>query len=147
MWRRGEHLTLFLVLAAVLLLSGCSRRGEVEDRKKLTGTWTVGGSYPEGGDFKTTITFDPGGHYVAQILISSSHDSVTRTGNLAGTFEIKDGVLTDTMTKYSNTNLAPPMISRARVIRMDGRELVVKWEPVEGLEYPTNEVVFQKEIK
>jgi hypothetical protein len=148
MWRKGEHPILFFALAAVLLLSDCSRRGEVEDRKKLTGTWLVEGSYPKGGDFKSTITIDSDGHYVCQVLATSPDDSVTRTGNLAGTFEIKHGVLTDTMTKYSNTNLAQPIISQFWIIRMDDRELVVKWKPGEGeADYPTNEFVFRKEIK
>jgi len=62
---------------------------------------------------------------------------------MVGKFEVRDGVLIDTMTKNSSTNARLPMISRYRIIRSDRRELVIGVE-TDGR---TNEVVFRKEIK
>src|SRR5262245_44507920 len=108
---------LFLAFAAFFLLSGCNRKEDAANRQKLVGSWIVEGSYPHGGHFKRAITVAPDGHYTCQIASVNPHDSITRTSNIAGTFEINDGVLIDTVTKHSNSNAVLPIVSRGRIVR------------------------------
>jgi hypothetical protein len=58
-----------------------------------------------------------------------------------GTFEIKNGYLTDTMTKHSEPATPVPSVFRARIIRFDGRELVAHDDANAA------DVVFRKESK
>jgi hypothetical protein len=44
----------------------------------------------------------------------------------------------------SNTNAVLPISSRARIVRVDDREVVLKWEPNQEMDFPINDVVFRK---
>ena len=122
------------------LIPGCSRQDDSAVRRRLPGAWTFAADYENGHHSKITIKVDPNGDYVCQVVGAS------RTSNLAGTFEVRDGVLIDTVTKISNTNLVTPRTYRARIVRSDGRELVLKYEANNpGTISPTNELVLRKE--
>jgi hypothetical protein len=134
----------FLIFALVMLLAGCNRQGDAQARKNLPGTWTL---VADGKNPKSTIIVDPNGDYICEVIAQSSWDGVTRTYNLAGRWEVRDGILIDTMTKNSSTNARLPMISRSRIVRSDRRELVINVETNSSGDFLTNEVVFRKEIK
>jgi hypothetical protein len=106
----------------------------------LPGIWHVDKAEPSGGDFHSTIKVASNGSYTCQITSHSPSDGLRKSG-LEGTFQVKDGVLIDTMTKNSNTNAVLPMISRYRILRADDRELVLESKT----SYSTNEVIFRKE--
>jgi hypothetical protein len=129
----------------MLLLVGCSRQGNAEAQKNLSGRWTAAGDNSESSHFKSTVTVDPNGDYVCEVIFQSSWDGVTRTSNLAGRWEVRDGVLIDTITKHSQTNAILPMISSARIVRLDGRQLVLTYGSSNQGAFPTNEIVFRKE--
>jgi hypothetical protein len=131
----------------MMLLAGCNRQSDAQARKNLTGTWTLSGDNSVASHFKSTITVDPSGDYVCQVVLQSRWDGVTRTNDLAGRWEVRDGILIDTMTKHSSTNARLPMISRSRVVRSGRRELVINVETNGSGDFLTNEVVFRKEIK
>lgn len=126
-----------------MLLLACNRQHDGVARQMPPGTWVVEGTYPNGGSFKSTLRVAPSGDYQCQIVAFGS-SNVARTFEMEGTFQIQNGVLIDTMTKYSNTNAQLPQISCARILRMNERELVVDYERVAGVNYPTNETVFRK---
>lgn len=134
----------FPIFILTLLLAGCSRHGDARVRKNLPGMWTISGDDVEGSHFKSTITVDPSGDYVCQMVAESRWDGVTRTSNIAGKFDVRDGLLIDTMTRNSNTNAKLPIIFSARVVRSDGQELIVKYEGTNQGGFPTNEIVFRK---
>jgi hypothetical protein len=134
----------FSAFTMMLLLTGCTRHGDAAVRTILPGTWTVTGDSSELGHFKSMITVDRSGDYVSQVIFQGQWDGVTRTSNLAGTFEVRDGILIDTMRKHSNTNAVLPRISRAHIVRFDERELVLKEEANNQQDVPTNEVGFRK---
>jgi hypothetical protein len=134
----------FSIVALLLLLAGCHRQGDAETQRNLPGTWIMTRDDAENGPFQSTITFGPSGDYVCQVVAKNRWDGLTRTSNLAGRFEVRDGMLIDTMTKNSNTNAELPIISTARIVRSNGRELVLKFEGNEP-GYPTNEIVWRKE--
>ncbi len=131
------------VLLLALAVAGCKRHGDAQVGDKLTGNWVATGSYRNGGNFKSTLTIGRSGNYVCH-LVTQGESGPTRTNALEGTFQIKDGILTDTVTKHSNTNAVLPMITRARIVRIDEGEMVLKWDLAEGVESATNEVVFRR---
>jgi hypothetical protein len=51
-----------------------------------------------------------------------------KTYHIEGTWEIKDGVLTDTVTNHSDPKARLPFISSERIIRFSTNELVVRYE-------------------
>jgi hypothetical protein len=122
----------FPIFALVILLMGCGREGDAEVLQNLPGKWISTGSNHE-----ITWTVDPSGGYICSI-VSHSSEAVPRTNEMVGKFEVRDGVLIDSMTKNSSTNARLPMISPYRIIRSDRRELVIGVE-TDGR---TNEVVF-----
>jgi len=130
-----------LILASVL--AGCSRQTDARVPKDLAGTWIATGSYSNGDSFKSTITFDRSSNYVCQIVRQGA-SGTTRTSDMEGNFQIQDGMLIDTMTKHSNTNAVLPTSTRTRIVRIDAREMVLKWESIEGEHSPTNDVVFRR---
>jgi len=136
------RLLLPFILVA-LLLAACNRQGNGTVQRISPGTWVVEGAYPNGGNFKSTLVVAPDGDYRCQIIARGSSNEV-RTFELEGTFRIQDGVLLDTTTKNSSTNAQVPNTSRARILRMDDREIVVRYEHVAGVEYPTNETVLRR---
>jgi len=130
---------LFFVL--ILLLTACGRRaaapslsGDAEAQSKLTGNWILE-VVRDGIHFKSFTTVASDGEYVSQLT-----DNGIRTFELEGTWLIKDGILTDTITKHSNTNTHLPIVSRDLIIRLDDQELIVK-----AKERPELQVVFRKD--
>jgi hypothetical protein len=133
---------IFLVSLTVAL-AGCHPNGDAEMRKQLLGEWVLELQYPTGGKFKSTTEITQGGAYTCHI-VAEGESNVLRTAELEGTFEIKNGVLIDTMTKHSNTNANLPSVSRGSIVRMNSQELVVRFEQQDGISYPTNNVIFRK---
>jgi hypothetical protein len=105
----------------------------------LPGTWVAEGAGPPGSDFKSTLKIAPNGGYTCQIIRHGPSNAV-RTTEMEGTFQVKDGVLNDTMTTHSNTNAPVPVGSRMRIVRMDNREMVLTYQDF----YQTNTTVFRR---
>jgi hypothetical protein len=135
---------LWLLLAAILLSAGCKPQGDAKVRRNLPGSWIAAGNYPEGGRFTNTITVDPTGGYVCHVAAYGT-DGILRTSDLAGKFEVRDGMLIDTMTRHSNTNAPLPSTSRCRIVRFDGRDLVITPDESVRGNLKTNEVVLRKQ--
>jgi hypothetical protein len=136
---------LCLLLLSALVLTACRRQNDDEVRRDLPGTWVVEGDSVFGGHFKSTSKIDDQGNYFCQLLSRNGSDALIRTSNIAGTFQVKDGMLIDTILKHSNTNAALPIISKARILRVDADTMVIRYEPSDGFAAPTNDVVFRKQ--
>jgi hypothetical protein len=131
------------LLILTSLLAGCKRQSDARVPKGLSGTWVATGNYSSGTIFTSTITFDQNSNYVCRIVTQGA-SGTTRTSDIAGNFQIRGGMLIDTMTKHSNTNAVLPTSMPTRIARIDDREMVLKWESIEGEHSPTNDVVFRK---
>jgi hypothetical protein len=83
---------------------------------------------------------DTNGNYAARILVNGPPGKQSLEEE--GTVEIKDGLFVNTMTNYCSTNLARPITTRGQVVLLDARELVVHWDPHDGI--ATNDVVCRK---
>ena len=77
-------------------------------------------------------------------VVAHGESGVIRTADIEGKFQVRDGVLIDTMTKHSNTNAVLPRSTRARIVRINDREMVLNSESLGGQVSPTNDVVFRK---
>lgn len=130
----------FVLLLSVvnLALVSCSRRNG-DPQAAIAGTWLLARDIPGGSHFQSTTIIARDGHYVSQISIVHSNHPSRNAAEFQGTFEIKDGLLIDTINKDSQTNSRVPRTSRARIIRMNDREIVVKYEEQD------TESVFRKE--
>jgi len=73
---------------------------------------------------KSTFVIASNGDFTHQTI---SPDGV-HTNESVGTFQVKDGVLTQTTTKSSYTNWHVPVIRRARTIRANDRNMVVVFD-------------------
>jgi hypothetical protein len=135
------------VLAALLCLglvaSGCGGHSDAQVQRELVGTWVVAGNYRNGGSFQSTFSIGRRGDYACRVVGTGTSGSL-RTNDLEGTMRVSAGMLIDTMTKHSNTNAVLPMSSRGRIVRFDGRELVLKWVPNQEMIFPTSDVVFRR---
>jgi hypothetical protein len=115
-------LTLF---AIGLLALGCNKQ-TAPTQNKLVGTWVFETNNPNGEKFTSTITVGADGLYVGHIT-SLEHSNTLREFDLEGTWQIKDGVLIDIMTKHSGTTNENLKIgSRAQIIQFNQQQLIVR---------------------
>jgi hypothetical protein len=136
-----------LFFAVVLLATACRQHKDSADetmQKQLAGTWTWEAKYAGGVDSEHTITVNPNGSYALTINIPTRTNG-PRTVNIEGTFHVEDGFLVDTMTKHSETNAPVPSTNRARIVRLDGREMALDYEKLPGSAYPTNQLIYLKQ--
>jgi hypothetical protein len=98
------------------------------------------GSYANSESFKSTVAISPDGNY----LIVFSKPGQNRTNSLEGTLRVRDGQVIDTVIKRNTINQTAPTSTRARIVRLDGREMVLHWDLPRGVVSPTNDLVFRK---
>ena len=114
-----------------LLLTACGQRhaspveGDAEIQAELVGTWVTEETDNDGTN-RTVTTISPDGSYVAEGTFVVSNK--TRRFSEAGTILFRGGVLTQTATRHSDTNARLPYVDRPRIVRLDGRELVLQAE-------------------
>jgi hypothetical protein len=108
--------TIFPFVLLSFLMAGCGRH-DATIQKELTGTWHR--DYGHGFQITNIIAAD--GSYQAQVV---GLNNVT-VGSSEGSLIAKNGVLTDTMTKNSNTNVQTPQVVEWQIIHIDRHELVI----------------------
>jgi predicted TIM-barrel enzyme len=107
-----------LGLTLAFVVAGCGRRGDARLQEGLTGTWVATGSYANGESFKSTVAISPNGNY----LVVFSKPGQNRTNSMEGTLRVRDGQVIDTVIKRNTINQTAPTSTRARIVRLDGRE-------------------------
>jgi len=139
---------LFLLL---LLLTACNRNSDAQLQAKLPGVWQTTESQdgdPAKGQINATHTSTfivaPDGKFDCVAHSTSRTDGSTWTNNTSGTWEVRNGLLIDTITRGDNTNAPLPVIWTLRILRADDKELVLKYEPGNFGGSPTNELVLHK---
>ena len=99
----------------IFLLVGCNRR-DATIQRELTGTW-----HRDVGGFQVTNVIAADGSYQVQVV---GLNNIT-VGTSEGSLIAKNGVLIDTMTKNSVTNVQTPKVVQWQIVRIDKRELVM----------------------
>jgi hypothetical protein len=126
-----------------LIVSACNQNPDARAQKLLVGTWSMTANYEWGYNATITISIGPDGKYVCQV-VGRGESGTERTFDMQGTWHVQNGVLIDTMIYNSTTNYTLPSVSRGRIVRIDNREMLLRWERNEGWDYPTNETLYRK---
>ncbi|HVV73485.1 MAG TPA: hypothetical protein VHI52_18575 [Verrucomicrobiae bacterium] len=134
----GRTVVLAGLFGLWFVLVACDRRSGFDQR--LSGTWAATWRSPSGATFASTTTINTNGDYAARILVNGAPGKQSLEEE--GTVAIRDGLFVNTMTNYCNTNLARPITTRGHLVRLDSRELVVHWDPNDGI--ATKDVVCRK---
>jgi hypothetical protein len=123
--------TLIYILP-ILVLSACSHSDRTAApasdtglRQKLIGRWRADARLPGDIHVQSDTVVDSDGGYVLH-LTNTLVDGV-RTAILAGTLQVRDGLLIDTITNdFAGNTLVPRIGDVARIIRVDEHELTVR---------------------
>jgi hypothetical protein len=123
-------------LSIALVLAGCG----VEKKPPFpVGTWLYEVDKPNGWHFESKTSVASDGRYICH-GVTMGTNQIPLAFEIEGTLEVREGFVIDTMTKSSETNAPVPVTHRQRIVRMDGREMVLNsshsWE--------TNLLVFRK---
>jgi len=97
---------------------------DAQARQLLPGTWHVDFSSAKQAEGKSTFVIAPNCDFTHKTV---SPDGIN-TIESSGTFQVKHGVLIETITKSSYTNWHLPIVRTARIVRTDKREMVVIFE-------------------
>lgn len=109
---------------------------DADIRQRLPGTWLFDSP---GHYFRSTLTIASNGGYVCQLTVSNRQS--IRTNELEGTYQVKDGILIDTITKSSITNEPVPLVFSNQIIRVNNSEFVYRRLDMGNI------VVFRKDRK
>jgi hypothetical protein len=118
----GQGRALALAVAFMCAATGCSRH-DAELARGLGGVWQT--SAPR--DIVVVIDYRPG--HVSYYTWRSASNGKKVTAN--GTWSIKNGVLVETIQKWSLPDQAPPT-TRAEILSVKADELIMRGEPGKG---------------
>jgi len=120
------------IIVVSLLLTACGQHkpsamsSDPDIEKRLSGTWTNEHWVGDDEHYSWVGVFKPDGTYAGErtFVLSNKTSRVSE----AGRFVVKDRVLVVANTTRNGTNAPAPRVDRMRIVRVDGRELVLKDE-------------------
>ena len=112
------------LFALVFLLTACSHRNDAEVRRNLPGAWHYDLSSTADRGGTSTFTIATNGDFVCQTVVSNGIHTV----ELAGTFQVADGYLVETVTRSTQPNARIPFVSRAQIIQADAQEMIISFD-------------------
>lgn len=127
MRKQLQSLALTLFAITVVSAAGAEKVAEKppsddEIRKKLVGIWVVDNKISETRSITGTSTFAADGRSSA--AVSFNIDGKKETIQTEGKWEVKEGVLVETITKSSSKIPPIGLVTRDRIIRVNDAELV-----------------------
>jgi hypothetical protein len=112
-----------ILFTSSLLLAGCGSRSDTAIRKNLPGAWHVVLSPEESGS-QSIFSIAPNGDFTSQLIFSNGVHSI----DIAGTLQVQDGYLIETVTNSTQRNAHLPLVSRAKIVHADDSEMVVVFD-------------------
>jgi RNA polymerase sigma factor (sigma-70 family) len=106
---------------------------DAEVRPNLPGVWKLDFASTTVRSGTSTFTVAKNGDFVCKTVFSSDINPV----ELAGTFQVADGYLVETVTRSTQPNAHIPFVSREQIIQANAKEMIIC---VDG----TNQFVFKK---
>jgi hypothetical protein len=106
-----------LIVATLIFLYYQKHPSDAMIRRKLPGTWNV--NIADGR--ARTLMMSSDGHWTEQIT------GKIRTGTLDGTWQVRDGVLINTLTN-NDLDMQVPSTHSSRIIRINSHEYVLQSE-------------------
>jgi hypothetical protein len=137
------------LLGALLLVVACKRQEHSADKKiqkTLPGTWVFEARYASGSSNQSKVEVAQDASYVSTLFLPGRTNG-PRTIHQEGTWRVKDAILSDIITKDSQTNAPVPNTKYARIISIDDQNLVLDYVKIPGVVYPTNQTVFREQAK
>ena len=125
------RLTLFSLLALGITtvpaaFESSTASGDARIRQKIVGTWIVDRQSPAGIIIKATVTLNLDGQFTTKGTVT--RDGSRQTIECAGTWQVKEGMLIETITKSGSKNVPLGLVTRDKIIRVNDRELVFQAE-------------------
>jgi len=117
----------------VFLLTACNHRSDAAVRRNLPGAWHFDLSSTADGGGTSTFTIATNGDFVCQTVVASGIPTI----ELAGTFQVADGYLIETVSRSTQPKARVPFVSRAQIIQADAQEMIVSFDG-------TNKIVLKK---
>jgi hypothetical protein len=113
---------------AILLLTFATfllwhHKGDAQNRRGLQGAWHADFSRTPDSGSRSTFTIAANGDFVREGV--DSHGAPLN--RLAGTIQITDGFLIETVTNTTQPNTTVPYVLRARIIHADDKELIFRF--------------------
>jgi hypothetical protein len=103
--------------------------GDVEFTHKLVGKWKVALTDPRGLSINGTDEKKADGIFTSTVTFAFPDPKLNRTISVEGKWEIKNGVLIETITKSSDPQFPPVgMVSRDKIIKLDDKEFLYETE-------------------
>jgi len=139
-----------IYLLPILALSACNHPdktatspSDAELQQKLAGSWRADVQIPSGIHVQSETIVEPDGSYI--LLLTNTLVDGLRRVTLAGTLEVKNGILIDTITNdFTNPTLGPRIAGADRIIRLNEHELVLRTTDVDK---PQETFTYQKDNK
>jgi hypothetical protein len=129
----GIGIVLLIIIGALFAHFKAAQEMDAKNFQKLVGGWVA--KDKDGLHNVTTIHSDSG--FTCSV---TPEDNMGLLYYFKGTLQIKNGILIETITNHSDTNVHLPFISRMNLVSLKNNNFVVK---VDGT---TNELVFWKMI-
>ena len=127
----GIGVVLIIIAAVLSWHFKTVREMDVKNFRKLVGDWAA--RYSDG--LHNVKTIRPDGSFMCSVTPT---DNVGFLYHFEGTLQVKNGILIETVTNHSDTNVHVPFSSRLPVVRLNDNSLVVRTNGT------TNELVFWK---
>jgi len=109
------------ILGLSLFMTACGQQRDAEIRNRLSGTWhcvQVASSHTAS---QSVFTIAPDGEFTNDVIRADG----TLAAEISGTFQVSDRYLVATVTTDSRKGRGLPYIQRAKLIRVDDREMTI----------------------
>ena len=115
----------FILLTSLLLFTACNHRSDAEAGKKLPGVWHFipASASKSGGDISFTIA--PNGEFSASVTNTGPTGAAGGVSVIAGTFQVRDWYLVQTITNSSENLGHLPIVARYKIRSISDREMQV----------------------
>lgn len=127
----GASMTRAVIFAIVVeLVAGCSKHGntkltgDADISNRMIGTWKVDETNSNGITARGQDSFFQNGTFAAKGAFSRGDRHVHIA--FAGTWQINQGVLVETITNSDNANLHIGLITRDKIVSIDSRRYVFR---------------------
>src|SRR5579871_6461675 len=108
-------------------LTNAPSRTDAEITRNLVGSWKVDVTFPSGTTGKGSVSLAKDGTFTSEGTFAQGDGHISI--GYAGTWQVENGVLIETVTNSSHSNLPPVgLVTRDRILRVDNRKFVFKTE-------------------
>lgn len=119
-----------MFVAVFCVLTGCSKRAEEKSAddanisNKLVGVWKVDETFTNGVSARGQDSFSKDGTFKSSGVLSRGEHHMDLA--FAGVWQINQGILIQTITNSSNTNLHIGFVTRDTIVKVDDQHFIFR---------------------